>query len=189
MKWHVVKYQRKYIFPDALRTMSTNKEIVYKVIIILLVINNVCADDVDNTYEKIFKKQEKLFEYYLKHFYLDEQIEYWHGHSREALSKANKIFKANLVLNDYFNTKYTTARFGINRYTSITFDKFIQEYTGFNGTGLSDEGVVEFDPQYVEEIPVMMDWRELLSLYRMSSCKNSYVYSAVSKYYIFHFFS
>lgn len=157
-----------------------------KLMIILIVTNNIRAD-VDNTttggnyFENLNNLHEKLFEKYL-----DENGLYLNGSQRFEVFKT---FKTNLVLIDYLNSKYTTAKFGINKYTGISFDYFIQGYTGFNGTGLTDEGVIEFDPKFTGQVPIVMDWSNLLTPYEMSYCKNSYVYSALSKYNILYVLS
>lgn len=172
--------------------LTNSEEIVYnsyyKLIILLLVPNLVRPDDdfdIANRFRNISRNQEILFETYLDQFHKFQKKDY----SAQKRLELKKSFKANLIIIDYFNSIYTTAKFGINKYTGLSFDKFIQGYTGFNSTGLTDEGVVEFDPQYVERIIPAMDWRYSLTLYEMLYCKNSYVYSALSKYCIFHFLS
>lgn len=154
------------------------------IILVLLVTNNVRADEasVGNHFANLFNSQDILFENYIINFRLREKLYYWYNNSPDRFSEAKQAFKENLVLIDYFNKYITTAKFGVNKYSGISFDKFIQRYTGFNSTGLTDEGVVEFDPKYAGRIPVEMDWTRLLTIYEMSYCKNSYVYSALSKY-------
>lgn len=159
----------------------------YKLLIILLVTNDLRADSTTGSYfNNVAKEQDELFQKYLSDYYTTGGGSIYIEVSSQIYLELEKAFKTNLVLIDYFNARHTTASFGINRFSGITFDKFVQGYTGFNGSGLTDEGVVEFDPQYVEQIPPKMDWTHSLTIYYMSYCKNSYIYSALSKYCIFY---
>lgn len=161
--------------------LTNSDEIVYdcyyKLMIILLVTNNVVGND----FENFNKENEKLFDKYLR----DYGIQIADSKRFEMF----KIFTMNIVLQDYLNKKYTTALFGVNKFAGITFDDFVKGYTGFNGAGLTDEGVVEFDPKFTGQVPIVMDWTNILTRYEMSHCRNSYVYSAISKYCIYSFLS
>lgn len=177
--------------------MLRNAKIVCKsyyklvIILVLLVTDNVRANDatVGNYFGNLSQSQESQFFDYIEYFRLQGTIKNWYEYSKDPLLEAKAVFITNLVLINYYSNYITTAKFGVNMYTGITFDKFIQGYTGFNSTGLTDEGVVEFDPQNAERIPIEMDWTGSLTSYQMEYCKNSYVYSALSKYCIFYILS
>lgn len=104
--------------------------------------------------------------------------------SRNDAEKHYVIFYDNVMLiNQLFNF-YTTARFSINAYTHLNFDEFTNGYTGFNGTGLTDDDVILFNRSIVQDTPPMMDWsgEDMLQTYvQDTKCKNSYLYSALSE--------
>lgn len=166
--------------------LRKSKEIVniccFKLIIILFVTYNAQTDDATNgdAFVNLNEKHKTMFHDYLIQYGKDAVID-----PSNTYLEAFGIFTTNLVLLDYYKTKYSTTSFGVNRYTGMTFDRFVKGYTGFNSDGLTDEGVVQFDPASAPDIPIFMDWTKFLTRYGQPYCRNSYAFSATSKYYTF----
>lgn len=93
-------------------------------------------------------------------------------------------FSDNIRKMNFLIDFYATAHFSINAYTHLTFEEFTKLCTGFNSTGLTDDGVILFNRSIVQELPPVIDWSdEILNEYHQDTkCKTSYVFSALSKF-------
>lgn len=93
------------------------------------------------------------------------------------------VFSENIHLINRLHNLYDTSTFSINAYTHLKFDEFTNGYTGFNSTGLTDDDVICFNRNIVQDLPPVIDWSDnmLQNHIQDTKCKNSYVLSALSK--------
>ncbi|KAI5640948.1 papain family cysteine protease domain-containing protein [Phthorimaea operculella] len=96
-----------------------------------------------------------------------------------------KTFKRNLRNLTLLAKNNPTVNFRINQFMHLTYEEFIGNYTGFNGTfDGSNDAVVESYEVELDKYARQLDWSVhdnavTLTPKNQNSCKNSFLYSAI----------
>lgn len=135
-----------------------------------------------NQSEKKVYEEDKfgsLFEQYAKYIGFDITSHRDHRQAEDYFL----VFCHNLRRINHLYNIYNTTTFSINKYTHYKSVEFTNWLTGFNGTGLTQDDIISFNRSLVQNVPPTMDWSNdiLQDYFQDTKCKNSYVFSALSK--------